>query len=210
MNALKEDTEALIRRSMQGSHAPSDFSPERALGDLPAGMRPERPWKSAAVLVPLVLRGQEPTILLTQRTEGLLDHAGQVSFPGGSREGADADPVQTALREAEEETGLQRQFVEPVGFLDGYLTITGYAVTPVVGLVRPDFHLHPDPLEVAEIFEVPLAFLRDPVNRQIRKRHFAGRDLGYYLFEYRRHMIWGATAAMLVNFLHKLDQAEAT
>ena len=149
------------------------------------------------------------TVLLTERTRGLLDHAGQVSFPGGSREVADADVLQTALREAEEETGLSRKLVEPVGYLDGYLTITGYAVTPVVGLVSTGFKLKPDPVEVAEVFEVPLAFLRNPVNRQVKQRHLAGRDLGYYLFEYQHHNIWGATAAMLVNFLQKLERVEA-
>lgn len=199
----------LVRSSLRGSLPPHDFSPRRVLGDLPPGMQLPKPWKPAAVLVPLVMRQPELTVLLTERTRGLLDHAGQVSFPGGSREGADADVLQTALREAEEETGLNRKLVEPVGYLDGYLTITGYAVTPVVGLVSAGFELKPDPVEVAEVFEVPLAFLRNPLNRQVKQRHLAGRDLGYYLFEYQHHSIWGATAAMLVNFLQKLERAEA-
>lgn len=160
------------------------------------------------MLVPVVLRRPEPTILLTERTQGLLDHAGQVSFPGGSRETGDSSAVETALRETQEETGLDDSLVEPVGYLDGYLTITGYAVTPVVGLVKPDFELHLDPVEVAEVFEVPLAFLRNPANRQLRQRRLGSRELGYYLFEYQQHSIWGATAAMLVNFLQKLEQAE--
>lgn len=200
------DISALIRNGLKNSIPPDDFSPQRALGDLPADMRPLKPWKSAAVLVPVVLHAQ-PTILLTERTQNLLDHAGQVSFPGGRRETVDSNAVQTALRETFEETGLDRSWVEPAGFLDGYLTITGYAVTPVVGLVRPGFNLKPDPVEVAEIFEVPLAFLRDPSNRQTHKRRLEGRELGYYVFEYGRHHIWGATAAMLVNFLQKLEQA---
>jgi 8-oxo-dGTP pyrophosphatase MutT (NUDIX family) len=200
---------ALIRRSLENSVPPHDFTPQRALGDLPADMQPRKPWKPAAVLVPVVLRRPEPTILLTERTRGLLDHAGQVSFPGGSQEGRDINPVQTALRETQEETGLDRSLVEPVGYLDGYLTITGYAVTPVVGLVQPGFELHPDPVEVAEVFEVPLAFLRNPANRQLRQRRLGNRELGYYLFEYQQHSVWGATAAMLVNFLQKLEQAEA-
>ena len=99
--------------------------------------------------------------------------------------------------------------MEVAGFLDGYLTITGYAVTPVVGLVQPGFTLTPDPLEVAEVFEVPLAFLRDPANRQVRARRVGDRDVGYYLFKYLHHAIWGATAAMLVNFLHKINHPEA-
>src|SRR5574337_1182860 len=203
------DISELIRLSLKNSRPPRDFSSRRVLGDLPADMFPHKPWKPAAVLVPLLMCRSDPTILLTERTQGLLDHAGQVSFPGGSREDRDADAVQTALRETEEETGLNHRLVEPVGYLDGYLTITGYAVTPVVGLVSAGFELKPDPVEVAEVFEVPLAFLRNPLNRQVKQRHLAGRDLGYYLFEYQHHAIWGATAAMLVNFLQKLERAEA-
>lgn len=202
------DISELVRRSLKDSAPPGNFSRWRVLGDLPPDMTPTQPWKPAAVLVPLVIREPQPTILLTERTRGLLDHAGQVSFPGGSREDQDADAVQTALREAEEETGLNRRLVEPVGFLDGYLTITGYAVTPVVGLVSTGFELKPDPVEVAEVFEVPLVFLRDPANRQVRQRRLGGRELAYYLFEYHQHNIWGATAAMLVNFLQKLERAE--
>lgn len=200
------DISELIKSSLKNSIPPDDFSPKRVLGDLPADMRPSKPWKPAAVLVPVVLH-EQPTILLTERTRNLLDHAGQVSFPGGRREIADANAAQTALRETFEETGLERSWVELAGFLDGYLTITGYAVTPVVGLVRPGFTLKPDPVEVAEIFEVPLAFLRDPANRQTHKRRLGGRELGYYVFEYGPHHIWGATASMLVNFLQKLEQA---
>lgn len=144
-------------------------------------------------------------MLFTRRTERLHDHAGQVSFPGGGREDADRDPVDTALRETEEEVGLDRRRVEVVGFLDGYLTITGYAVTPVVGIVTPGFDLRPDPLEVAEVFEAPLAFLADPGNRELREREFGGRKLGYYLFNYGDQVIWGATAAMLVAFLDRLS-----
>ena len=143
-------------------------------------------------------------MLLTRRTERLQDHAGQVSFPGGSREKRDPDAVATALRETEEEIGLGRGHVEVAGFLDGYLTVTGYAVTPVVGLVKPGFSLAIDPLEVAEVFEVPLSFLMDPLSRQVERRELAGHDVGYYVFTYGQHRIWGATAAMLVNFLDKL------
>lgn len=203
------DISELIRFSLKNSRPPRDFSPRRVLGDLPPDMLPRKPWKPAAVLVPLLTCRSDPTILLTERTRGLLDHAGQVSFPGGSREDRDADAVQTALREAEEETGLDHRLVEPVGYLDGYLTITGYAVTPVVGLVSAGFEPRPDPVEVAEVFEVPLAFLRDPTNRQVRQRRVGERELGYYLFEYHNHSIWGATAAMLVNLLQKLERAEA-
>lgn len=199
----------IIRYGLQNSTPPDHFTPRRAFGDLPPDLRPAKPWKDAAVLVPVILRDPEPTILLTERTRGLLDHAGQVSFPGGGRERRDADSVQTALRETREEIGLEPSQVEPVGFLDGYLTITGYAVTPVVGLVSPGFVLKPNPVEVTEVFEVPLAFLRDPANRQLRKRQLGNRELGYFLFAYGPHQIWGATAAMLVNFLQKLERAKA-
>ena len=194
----------LVRRTFEGSRAPEDFSPRRVLGDLPPDFLPKAPWRPAAVLLPLVTHADMPTVLLTRRTERLQDHAGQVSFPGGSREERDQDPVATALRETEEEIGLGRSHVEVAGFLDGYLTVTGYTVTPVVGLVRPGFALAIDPLEVAEVFEVPLSFLADPLNRRVERRELAGRDVGYYVFTYGQHRIWGATAAMLVNFLDKL------
>ena len=196
----------VIRRQLAGTDAPQDFTPRRAYGDLPPGMFPKRPWKAASVLVPLVEREAGHTVLLTRRNDRLQDHAGQVSFPGGSAEQRDRDPIQTALRETEEETGLARNFIEVIGYLDGYLTITGYAVTPVVGVIQPGFTLRPDPLEVAEIFEVPLEWLRDPGNRQTHERRLAGRDVGYYQFEYEGHVIWGATAAMLVGFVSKLEQ----
>ncbi|HLW74375.1 MAG TPA: CoA pyrophosphatase [Gammaproteobacteria bacterium] len=194
----------LIRRRFVGTQAPDDFSPRRVLGDLPPGFLPKQPWKPASVLLPLVAHLEAPTVLLTRRTEQLQDHAGQVSFPGGGREARDADPVETALRETEEEIGLARRHVEVVGFLRGYLTITGYAVTPVVGLVQPGAKLAIDPLEVAEVFEVPLAFLADPRNREIQTRELGGKDVGFYVFRYAGHSIWGATAAMLVNFLDTL------
>jgi len=194
-----------VHRVFGANPLPDDFSPRRAMGDLPLEMRPAQPWKPASVLLPLVLHPDMPTVLLTRRTEGLQDHAGQVSFPGGSRETDDPDPVATALRETEEEIGLDRSYVEVAGFLEGYLTITGYAVTPVVGLVQPGFTLALDPLEVAEVFEVPLAFLMDQANRRVEGRELGGRRVGYYVFEYGPHRIWGATAAMLVGFLDKLS-----
>jgi 8-oxo-dGTP pyrophosphatase MutT (NUDIX family) len=207
MHDFNNKFETLVRQALQDSRPPVDFSSRRVLGDLPLNTRPPRPWKQAAVLVPVVTHPREQTVLLTRRTEGLLEHAGQVSFPGGVSEAMDSDSMQTALRETEEETGLERCFIEIVGFLDGYLTVSGYAVTPVVGLVRPDFRLRPDPLEVAEVFEVPVKFLRNPANRQVRARRVGDRNVGYYLFEYNQHAIWGATAAMLVNFFDKLEQA---
>lgn len=193
-----------VRRRFAGSQAPDDFTPRRVLGDLPPGYLPKQPWKPASVLLPLVIR-PEPTVLFTQRTERLQDHPGQVSFPGGGRESRDQGPVDTALRETEEEIGLSRRHVEVAGFLRGYLTITGYTVTPVVGLIQPGFLLTTDPLEVAEVFEVPVEFLLEPANRRVETRELGGQDVGYYVFEYRGHRIWGATAAMLANFLDTLE-----
>ena len=206
MNFNSNDFPDLVRRAFGGNRAPEDFSPRRAVGDLPPDFLPKQPWKPASVLVPLVTHPDMPTVLLTQRTQGLQEHAGQVSFPGGSREQRDRDPVETALRETEEEIGLDRSYVEIAGYLSGYLTITGYAVSPVVGLVHPGFTLKLDPLEVAEVFEVPLAFLADPLNRQVEERQWAGPKVSYYVFNYGQHRIWGATASMLVNFLDSLTK----
>jgi 8-oxo-dGTP pyrophosphatase MutT (NUDIX family) len=208
MNISGENITDLIHRRFAGTQPPKDFSAHGVTGDLPPGFLPAPPWKPASVLVPVV-GYPEPTLLLTRRTEQLQDHAGQVSFPGGGREQADADAVQTALRETEEEIGLARAHVDVAGFLDGYLTVSGYAVTPVVALVAPGFKLRLDPLEVAEVFEVPLAFLADPINRQVRQRRLGDRDVSYYVFEYGPHLIWGATAGMLVNFLDKLAGSRA-
>ena len=198
----------LIRRRFGATQPPTDFSPRRVLGDLPPGFLPKQPWRPASVLLPLIMHTGEPTLLLTKRTERLQDHAGQVSFPGGGREPQDSDPIATALRETREEIGLEPEHVEVVGYLRGYLTVTGYAVTPVVGLVRPGFSLVTDPLEVAEVFEVPLVFLADPKHREVQTREFGGRPASFYLFRYRDQTIWGATAAMLVNFLDTLSEDE--
>ncbi len=161
---------------------------------------------AAAVLIPLVQRPEGLSMLLTQRTAHLTDHAGQISFPGGRAEEFDASPVATALRETEEEIGLDRRHIEIVGILPDYITGTGYRVTPVVGLVTPPFELTPDENEVAEIFEVPLAFLMDAANH--RRLSFdlpegAGRR-SFYAMPYERFFIWGATAGMLRNLFHFL------
>jgi len=162
--------------------------------------------RPAAVLMPIVLREQGPTLLFTQRTADLKDHAGQISFPGGRTELSDVSPVDTALRETEEEIGLARRHVEVIGWLPEYFTGTGYRVTPVAGLIRPPFDVVPDPREVAEIFEVPLAFLMDGMNHQRRTIELPN-DLGrrtFYTMPYERFFIWGATAGMLRNLFHFL------
>ena len=158
----------------------------------------------AAVLIPLVQRPQGLTILLTMRTDHLSNHAGQVSFPGGRSEPFDVSPVATALRETEEEVGLSRAHIEVLGCLPDYLTGTGYRVTPVVGLVTPPFELRADPSEVAEIFEVPLAFLMDGLNHQRLSVELPGGRRSFYAMPYERFYIWGATAGMLRNLFHLL------
>jgi 8-oxo-dGTP pyrophosphatase MutT (NUDIX family) len=154
--------------------------------------------RPAAVLVPLVHRDPELTVLFTERSQDLPDHPGQISFPGGRIEPGDADAAVAALREAEEEVALARERVTLLGRLTEYETVTGYRVTPVVGWIEPPFELKPDPVEVADVFEVPLSFLLDPANQ---KRHF--RMIGelrrdYFAIPYGDRYIWGATAAMLM------------
>ena len=152
----------------------------------------------AAVLVPLILRQNGITVLLTQRTDHLYDHAGQVSFPGGRVETTDADPIATALRETHEETGLAPEHVNVLGHLPRYYTGTGFAVTPVTGLVMPTFTLAPDEFEVAEVFEVPLSFLTEPGNYRLHCATLSdGSTRHYYSVPWEGYFIWGATAAML-------------
>jgi len=164
----------------------------------------DEPLTPAAVLFPIVLRDAPPTVLLTQRTSHLRDHAGQVSFPGGRVEVEDASPIHTALRETEEEIGMSPDRVEVLGYLPEYRTSTGFRVTPVVGLVRPPFTLRPDPFEVAEVFEVPLSFLLDPANRQRHSREWRGRLRHYFAMPYGDYFIWGATAGMIVSLAERL------
>lgn len=159
----------------------------------------------ASVLMPIVMRGDAPTLLLTRRTDHLNDHAGQVSLPGGRVDAEDATVIETALREAEEEIGLQRRHVEVLGTLPDYVTGTGFVVTPVVALAHAPFELRADPFEVAEIFEVPLAFLMDGSKHQRRSfRMPDGRSRTFYAMPYERYFIWGATAGMLRNLYHFL------
>ncbi len=183
-----------------------DFVRRRFASAPPPGKRgddieppPERPRRAAAVLVPLLMHADGLQVLLTRRTSNLSAHAGQVSFPGGRTEEHDSDAVATALRETEEEIGLPRSHVEVVGRLDLFNTGTGFAITPIVGLVSVPFPLKPDPSEVAETFEVPLPFILDPANRKQGLRERNGRMRHYFVYDYGDHEVWGATAAMLVN-----------
>jgi 8-oxo-dGTP pyrophosphatase MutT (NUDIX family) len=162
----------------------------------------------AAVLVPIIAHPGGLTVLFTQRTAHLKAHSGQVSFPGGRTEPADGSPEVTALRESEEEIGLDRGRVEVLARLPEYFTRTGFRVTPVVGLIQPPLELRPDPNEVDAVFEVPLAFLRDVRNHQRQTREFQGRAVGFYAMPYRTNeedrYIWGATAGMVVNLVRAL------
>ena len=156
----------------------------------------------AAVLMPIIAK-PVPTVLFTQRTSTLSRHAGQVSFPGGRMDDGDASATATALRETHEETGITPDFVTVAGFMEGYETGTGFAILPVVGVLREGFTLLPNPAEVNEIFEVPLSFLLDPKNRERQSREWQGQKREFYAFNYRSHYIWGATAAILVNFAER-------
>jgi 8-oxo-dGTP pyrophosphatase MutT (NUDIX family) len=156
----------------------------------------EQPVRPAAVLIPVVDHPQ-PTVLLTQRSAHLNDHAGQISFPGGKIDATDASPLETALREAEEEVGLIREFVDPIGYLDLYGTSFGFRILPTVARVKPGFKLRINAAEVDDAFEVPLAFLMDPVNHQVHSKDFRGIERSYYAMPFAERYIWGATAGIL-------------
>ena len=162
--------------------------------------REDEALRPAAVLVPVMRRDDGLTILFTQRTDHLYDHAGQISFPGGRSEAHDESAAATALRETFEEIGLPHTHVEVLGFLPEYTTVTGYHVTPVVGLVNPPAAFALDTFEVAETFEVPLSFFLDPDNHQRNTLQYRGRTRHYYAMPYEQRYIWGATAGMLMNF----------
>jgi len=157
----------------------------------------------AAVLVAVVDR-PSPTIILTLRPETMRQHPGQVSFPGGRIDPGDDGPIAAALREAEEEIGLPPSAVEVIGIADIYRTVTGFEVTPVVGVVPPGLPITPHPGEVADVFEAPLDFLLDPSNQLQREAMFRGKMRTYYEIPYQGRQIWGATAAMIVNLSRRL------
>lgn len=181
----------------------SDFAAgDHALGNALPDITPVRP---AAVLVPLVARGNAGySMVLTQRAAALRQHAAQIAFPGGKIDAEDASPLDAALREAREEIGLPPSMVEPLGYLDGYLSATGYSIQPVVGLVDPHFSPVPNPGEVDEVFEVPLDFLMDVNHHQRHSREWQGTLRHYYAMPYGQRYIWGATAGIIRNLYERL------
>lgn len=194
-----------LRPHLLAGAPPLPLVPTRSDYDLNPASRPQEPRKllPAAVLLPIVAR-EEPTVLFTQRTPHLARHAGQVSFPGGRVHADDKSIIETALRETREEIGVASDRISIAGFLDAYETGTGFAIVPVVGLLSEGFSLVPDPGEVDEVFEVPLEFLLDPANRERKSAEWQGRRRAFYAFTYGRHYIWGATAAILVDFGKRL------
>jgi len=156
----------------------------------------EQPVRPAAVLIPVVDH-QEPTVLLTQRSPNLSEHAGQIAFPGGKIDAIDASPRDAALREAWEEVGLDRSFIDPIGYLGVYGTGFGFRILPTVARVKPGFKLTINHSEVVDAFEVPLAFLMNPANHQIHSKDFRGMERSYYAMPYAERYIWGATAGIL-------------
>ncbi len=200
------DLDLLVARLRRAVHplAVPPLSPPWNQMELEGLPLPESP-QLAAVLVGVVSRSPGASVLLTRRTEQLRQHAGQVSFPGGRVDPTDADPAQAALREACEEVGLHPDQTQVLGYLDPYLTVTGYRVLPVLAMIRSDFAAIPNPGEVAEAFEVPLEFLLDPAMLDQLDITFGGRPRHVLQYRYAAHRIWGATASILYNLRERLQ-----
>ena len=188
---------ALTDLHAQGARGDLDLNPESWIK---AGVTPTKP---AAVLVPVIDRA-EPTVLLTQRTPDLTTHAGQIAFPGGRIDPQDESPVAAALREAREETGLTPMLIEPIGYLDLYLTFSGFRILPTVARVKPGFTLTLNPSEVTETFEVPLRFLMTPDNHRRKTRDWNGIQRDYYEIPFENRYIWGITAGILRNLYERV------
>lgn len=179
--------------------------PPRSDYDLAGLARPEGlALKQAAVLAPLIRRDEGWTLLLTQRTAEMPTHAGQIAFPGGRVQPEDATIVETALRETQEEVGIERRFITPLGTIDAYETVTGFHVTPIIAIIKQGFALQPDPREVADVFEAPLSFLMNPKNHERHERDWQGHKRAYYVMPWRDRFIWGATAGMIKTLYDRL------
>jgi 8-oxo-dGTP pyrophosphatase MutT (NUDIX family) len=198
--------EVVLRRLAARARRREAESRLRGDHDLDPAMRAAPPLTRAAVLVPIIAHAEGPTVLFERRAPSLADHAGEICFPGGRFEDGDATPEQAALRELEEELGLPRSLVEIIGLLDPYETRTGFRVFPVVGLIRPPILLRPDPVEVAEVFEVPLAHLLEPRNYLVHRTQAGEEVRTFRAVPYRDYFIWGATAGILMNLCEWLRE----
>jgi 8-oxo-dGTP pyrophosphatase MutT (NUDIX family) len=221
---VEEFTTADLRQRAQGVLASLESLESRVSGggDVPAGrsdfeLNPEMAAltkdehkQPAAVLIPVIEEGFQASILFTQRTDEMPTHPGQISFPGGKMDAVDSNLVDTALREAHEEIGLEGRFIDTIGFLDDYVTSTGYRISPLVAVIRPGYTITPDNSEVADVFDVPLSFLMEPQNHEMHSREWRGTQRKYYAMPYENRFIWGATAGMLRNlyeWLYKLESS---
>jgi 8-oxo-dGTP pyrophosphatase MutT (NUDIX family) len=204
-NLVSTNFESLLRQRLDPLGAVAlESARTRSDNDLNPGWDNHPEQRPAAVLAPIVKRASGWTMLFTERAKETPAHPGQISFPGGRVQADDADAVATALRETEEEIGLPRSFIEPIGAWDRYDTITGFRVTPIVGLVEPGFLLTLDPREVTSVFEAPLDFLMNPANHEVREAQWQGRTRYYYVMPYEGHNIWGATAGMIRGLWERL------
>ena len=194
-----------LRLALHPAPCRARFVAGEAVGEEVGDTVGNAPLTPASVLFPVVLREYGATVLLTRRTEHLKDHPGQISFPGGRAEVCDASPAHTALRETEEEIGLASAHIEIIGYLPDYLTVTRFCITPVVALVTPPFALRPDPFEVAEVFEVPLAFLMDAANHQQHSAVYRGTLRPYLAMPFGDYFIWGATAGIIESLCQALS-----
>lgn len=222
LRKLFERHDPIMRRALTSAEARAWLRPPTGDSSLyrPEELERDRyftqhqlPLKASAVLIPIVARGDELSILLTKRSESLKSHSGQVSFPGGRCDEEDLHAMATALREAEEEINLPRNNVEIIGAMEDYETVTGFSVAPVVGFVDPDFEMKMHEVEVEAVFEVSLDYILDPANHKIECLMWKGTMRHYYAFppverEDREFKIWGATAAMLVRFANLVNEHE--
>lgn len=195
---------ATLREALERGHR---REPELIAGDVLEEEEGGGPGITPAAVLVAVVDRPEPAVILTLRPETMRKHPGQISFPGGRIDAGDDGPVAAALREAEEEIGLPPSAVEVVGLADRYRTVTGFEVTPVVGIVPPGLDLIPHPGEVAALFEAPLHYLLDPVHQQMRSAMWRGRERHYYEIDWQGRRIWGATAAMIVNLSRRMELA---